>query len=161
MARAYVSIGSNIDREHNIRSSVRTLRSQFKGFIASKVYESGSVGFAGPPFYNLVVSFETSLPPYGLDQRLHEIEDAHGRDRAAPKFSGRTLDLDLILYDDLVLEELRLPRDEVTRYAFVLGPLAEIAGNLRHPQTGERIADLWAQFNASKQPLSEVDIQLE
>ena len=90
---------------------------------------------------------------------LAEIEDAHGRDRSGPRFSSRTLDLDLLLYDDLVIDEykLKLPRNDIERYAFVLGPLAEIAGSKRHPVTGRRYADMWLEFDDSQQQLTRID----
>ncbi len=160
MARVYISIGSNIQREAHVRSALAALKKRFGRLIISNIYESKCVGFDGEPFYNLVVGFDTELSPHGLAARLRGIEKAHHRDRRGPKFSPRTLDLDLLLYDDLVSREggLELPRDEITRYAFVLQPLAEVAGTLRHPLTGETYADLWAAFDSPEQPLWRVDL---
>jgi 2-amino-4-hydroxy-6-hydroxymethyldihydropteridine diphosphokinase len=86
---------------------------------------------------------------------LSEIEDANQRDRSGPKFSSRTLDLDLLLYDDLVLSEngLTLPRDEILKNAFVLWPLAEIAPELKHPVVKKTYAELWAEFDRAKERL--------
>ena len=83
-----------------------------------------------------------------IDQ-LRQIEIDNGRNRECKKFSARTLDLDLLLYGDLVCNEgrIQLPRDEIERYAFVLEPLAEIAGHLRHPVTHSRYSELWTQFD--------------
>lgn len=158
MARVYVSIGSNIDRDRNIAMALRLLEASFGPLVRSSVYESEAVGFDSAPFYNLVVGFDASETPREIQDVLHCIEEASGRVRTTG-LSARTLDLDLLLYDDLVTEAdgMMLPRRDITRYAFVLAPLAEIAGTLRHPVTGERYADLWSAFNAAGQVLSRVD----
>ena len=91
---------------------------------------------------------------------LKAIEDRNGRLRSGPRFSARTLDLDLLLYDDLVLETPRIPRDEILRYAFVLRPLAELDPQLVHPVTGRSMAELWAEFDASGQPMRQVALDL-
>lgn len=155
MARVYVSIGSNIDRERNIAAALASLREQFGELQQSTVYETEAVGFEGDPFYNLVVGFDTALAPRELARLLRDIEDRHGRQRNGGKFSARTLDLDLLLYDDLVLDEpdLKLPRAEILEYAFVLRPLAEIAGQRRHPLSGFSFADLWGAFDPTAQPM--------
>ena len=124
----------------------------------SSVYESAAVGFDSAPFYNLVLGFSTQQSPQAVQQQLHVIEDRCGRQRTA-SLSARTLDLDLLLYDDRVMADgkLVLPRDDINRYAFVLRPLAEIAGTVRHPVTGVTFADMWAAFDDETQPLTLVD----
>jgi 2-amino-4-hydroxy-6-hydroxymethyldihydropteridine diphosphokinase len=148
MVKVFLSLGSNVDREVHIPSALAELERRFGPLTVSSTYETAAVGFDGPPFYNLVVAFSTDLPVEQIAHILSEIEEQHGRTRQCKKFSSRTLDIDLILYGDLIRREgkLNLPRDEITRYAFVLEPLAEIAPNQRHPVTGERYADLWARF---------------
>jgi 2-amino-4-hydroxy-6-hydroxymethyldihydropteridine pyrophosphokinase len=155
MARVYVSIGSNIGREQNIRAGVAELRARFGTLILSSVYESEAVGFDGDSFYNLVAGFDTALAPQQVAEALRVIEEAHGRVRNGPRFSSRTLDIDLLLYDDLILHEgkLEIPRDEITKNAFVLWPLAEIAPQLKHPQQGVTYGELWATFDRQSQPL--------
>ncbi len=159
MARVYVSIGSNIEREHNVRSAIDMLGEHYRNLQQSRVYETEAVGFEGDHFYNLVVAFDAEETPQQVADYMHEVEDAHGRVRGGEKFAPRTLDLDLLLYDDLVLDEgkLQLPRDEIDKYAFVLRPLAEMVPDLRHPVSGKSYAELWAAFDADSQPLWPVE----
>lgn len=155
MARVYVSVGTNIDRERNVASGLAALAREYDGLQQSRLFETQAVGFSGDLFYNLVVAFETGQSPQQVSAVLTRIEDAHGRDRRGGKFSNRSLDLDLLLYDDLVVDEpgLVLPRPEILDYAFVLRPLAEIAGDRKHPVTGVSFAAMWDQFDASSQPM--------
>lgn len=155
MARIYISLGSNIDRDANTRAGVEALRQRFGELELSSVYESEAVGFKGDAFYNMVIACDVSEDVHAANRALAEIEDAHGRDRSGPRFSSRTLDLDLLLYDDLVLDEsgLSLPRDEILINAFVLWPLYEIAPDLVHPVAGKTYAELWADFDKSKESL--------
>ncbi|KPK56708.1 MAG: 2-amino-4-hydroxy-6-hydroxymethyldihydropteridine pyrophosphokinase [Thiotrichales bacterium SG8_50] len=155
MARVYVSIGSNIDPHQHIRGAVATLRTRFGQLALSPVYESEAVGFHGANFLNLVVAFDSDQAPQRIVDELHDIEDQHGRRRDGPQFSSRTLDLDLLLYDDLVLSDggLELPRAEITSNAFVLRPLADLAPGLPHPQLGHSMAQLWDGFDQASQSL--------
>ena len=158
MAQVYVSVGSNIDRKRNIATALQALTEHYGELQQSSVYESAAVGFDSEPFYNLVLGFTTQESPTAVQDRLHAIEDRCGRQRTAA-LSARTLDLDLLLYDDRVLTDgkLVLPRDDIHRYAFVLGPLAEIAGTARHPVSGIRYVDMWAAFDGKEQSLTRID----
>lgn len=155
MTRVYVSIGSNIEREENIRAGVAELRHCFGELLLSSVYESEAVGFAGDPFYNMVAGFDTSETVGSVVRLLRTIEERHGRVRQGPRFSSRTLDIDLLLYGELVLAEgkLQLPRDEITKNAFVLWPLAEIAPEALHPLLKQSYGELWQAFDRQTQPL--------
>lgn len=162
MARAYASIGSNIERELNIRAAVQALRNHFGTLKLSSVYESRPIGFEGGNFYNLVAAFDTEEPPETVTAILHDIEQQCGRKRGPSRFTSRTIDLDLLLYNDLIREQatLRLPRREIDEYACVLRPLAELAPEARHPRTGDTFAALWARFDQTAQPLTPVMLEL-
>lgn len=148
MTRVYISIGSNIDREHNVRSAVSSLHDHFGELVLSTVYESASFGFEGDPFLNLVAGFDAEDMEH-VAQILRDIERTHGRERGDKKFSSRTLDLDLLLFGNANLhgQGIDVPRDEITRYAFVLGPLAEIAPAEQHPILKRNFQDIWNEFS--------------
>lgn len=161
MARVYVSLGSNIERERNLRAAVRALREHFGPLGLSPVYESRPIGFEGENFYNLVAAIDTAETPEAVVAALHAIEQRLGRRRGTSRYVSRTIDLDALLYDDLVREDaaLRLPRREIREYACVLRPLADLAPERRHPQTGETYAEMWARFDQKAQPLSRVELE--
>ena len=163
MATIYISLGSNISREVNTRAGVSALRRVFGELRLSSVYESESVGFDGDAFLNMVIACDVDMSVHETNRVLRDIEDANGRDRTGPKFSSRTLDLDLLLYDDLVLNEkgLVLPRGEILKNAFVLWPLAELAPNLRHPESGKTYDELWSEFDKTKENLKPVAFDFE
>jgi 2-amino-4-hydroxy-6-hydroxymethyldihydropteridine diphosphokinase len=148
LTQGYISIGSNIERERHIAAGLLSIEQVFGSLIVSSVYESDPVGFSGDAFYNLVVGFVSGLDVKNVALKLREIEFAHGRSIDSKKFSARTLDLDLILYGDLILNEenLQLPRTDIERYAFVLEPLAEIAPSLIHPVLHVSYAELWQKM---------------
>ena len=152
MPTGYISIGSNIDKEKHIPASLKALEAHFGQLTISSIYETDPIGFEGDLFYNLVVAFDSNLDVKAIMEILRQIELDNGRNRDCKKFSPRTLDLDLILYGDLIIDEdrIRIPRDEIERYAFVLEPLAEIAGHLRHPVTGMRYTEMWDKFDKTK-----------
>lgn len=151
MARIYIGIGTNIDRARNLKSGVARLREQFGALDLSTVYETEAVGFAGDNFYNMVVGTDTELSPQQVYDLLHEIEFDYGRARQQPRYSSRTLDLDLLLYDDQVIktEQFELPRYDVDEYPFVLAPLAEIDGERVHPVKGQTFNALWQAYDKS------------
>ena len=159
MAQVFVSIGSNIDREVNIRRAVEGLRDTFGDLRLSPVYESRAVGFSGDDFFNLVAAFVTDRPVEEVVGVLRSIEDRLGRDRHQPRFSSRTIDLDLLTYDQLILDTpgLKLPREELIENAFILKPMADLAGEDIHPLAGQSYAQLWRAYDAARQPLREVE----
>lgn len=163
MATIYISLGSNINREENTRAGIGALKCAFGDLVLSSVYESEAVGFTGDAFYNMVISCQVSSPVHETNQILRDIEDANGRDRCGPKFSSRTLDLDLLLYDDIQLDEngLKLPRNEILKNAFVLWPLAEISPELVHPETNRSYSQMWLDFDKSKEVLRPIEFSFD
>ena len=160
MSRAYLSLGSNIDAVNHLRIAVSALRKRFGDVVMSKVYRTRAVGFDGPDFHNAAAVIETDLDPHALNAWLHALEDAHGRDRSGPRYSDRTLDIDIVLFDDRVLEgpgNLRIPRAEL-KHAFVLRPLAEIAPGIVVPGSGRTLAQLWAAHPDHDTELESIEI---
>jgi 2-amino-4-hydroxy-6-hydroxymethyldihydropteridine diphosphokinase len=155
MARVYLSLGSNLEPRRYLRAALDELSERFGALTVSPAYRSKSVGFDGADFVNLAVGLDTDLSPEALNVWLHALEDRHGRRRDVPRFSDRTLDVDIVLYDDLVRQgvgHLDIPRKEL-RHAFVLKPIADIAPELVHPVSGQTMAALWATFPAESEPL--------
>ena len=162
MAKVYIGLGSNIDPEENLRLGIDELGARFGMLELSNVYRNAAVGFDGDDFLNLVAGFESDTSPAQLHTMLLEIHGLAGRRRGESRYSPRTLDIDLLLYDDLVLDEppIRIPRSDILKYSFVLGPLAEIAPQLRHPETGKLISEHWAEYDKESHPLVATGVML-
>lgn len=147
MVSVFLGLGSNIEREKHILAGIIDIAEHFIWRQRSRVFESRAVGFAGSNFYNLVVEVETELSLYQVQQRCKLIEQAHGRSEYSPKYSPRTLDIDMLLYGDVCHDSNpQLPRAEILHNAFVLKPLAEIAPQRRHPTSGESYQQLWQAY---------------
>ena len=158
MACVYLGVGSNINREHYIQLALDILAQAFGALTVSSVYRSQAIGFEGDDFYNLVVLIETDQSVAELFKFLRDVEFCHGRPIDATKSSGRTIDLDILSYDDWVgdFEGVQLPRAEILYNAFVLRPLAEIAPQVKHPVDGRTYSELWQNFDKQTQRLSRV-----
>ncbi|MGB3748801.1 MAG: 2-amino-4-hydroxy-6-hydroxymethyldihydropteridine diphosphokinase [Rhodanobacter sp.] len=155
MARVYLSLGSNLEPRKHLAAALAALRERFGNIRVSPAYRSQSVGFDGADFVNLAVGLDTDLPPEALNAWLHALEDRQGRRRDVPRYSDRTLDVDIVFYDDRVIDgpgHLQIPRKEL-QHAFVLRPIADIAPDFRHPVSGSRMAELWAAFPQQCEPL--------
>jgi 2-amino-4-hydroxy-6-hydroxymethyldihydropteridine diphosphokinase len=156
MARAYLSLGSNVEPQRYLPAAIVALRERFGDIAVSPAYRSKSVGFDGADFVNLAVGLDTDLSPEALNGWLHALEDRHGRRRDVPRYADRTLDVDIVFYDTLVLDgpgHLQIPRKEL-QHAFVLRPIADIAPTFRHPLSGLSMAELWAAFPVEHESLT-------
>ena len=158
-----VSLGSNINPEHNIRLAIAELRQQFGEIVISPVYQTAAVGFDGEDFLNLVVSLHTALPVQAIVAELKAIEDRIGRDRSQPKFSARAIDLDILTYDHLVLDEpgVQVPRNEILQNAFVLKPLSDICGSDRHPELNKTYLQMWQEMKKTADRIGLVDMSFD
>jgi 2-amino-4-hydroxy-6-hydroxymethyldihydropteridine diphosphokinase len=151
----YVAAGSNVAPEENLARAVQGLAREFPGARFSPWYRNRAVGFEGDDFINLVAGFGTGLPVRQVLERLRAIETACGRGRAAPRWAPRTMDLDVLLYGDLVCDEpgLELPRPDLLKRAYMLGPLAALAPEVVHPVARLTIGELWRGFDQAAHPL--------
>lgn len=163
MPKVYISLGSNINREKNIRQAEIALEKEFGELLFSPVYETEAVGFDGDNFYNSVVAFKTDQSVHYVAHVLKAIEDSFGRDRSQPKFSARVIDLDLLLYDDMVLktDNIHIPREEILYNAFVLKPLVDIAGSIIHPLEKKYLNQIWENSDLINTRLTKVNINRE
>jgi 2-amino-4-hydroxy-6-hydroxymethyldihydropteridine diphosphokinase len=160
MTRIYLSLGSNIEPGKNLRAAIDDLRAKFGRIAVSPAYRFPAVGFAGPDFVNLAVGIDSDLDAFALNDWLHALEDHHGRRRDVPRYSSRTLDIDIVLYGDSVIAgagNLEVPRAELLQ-TFVLQPLVDIAPDARHPTLHESIAELWASGAVRGERGSPVDL---
>lgn len=158
----YISIGSNVDPQENICIAIRAMREVFGDLRLSPVYQSAAVGFEGDDFLNLVAGFDTGKTVTQVFDEAREIEDSQGRDRTQPRFSARSIDLDILLYDSEVIDlpGLSIPRHEILQSAHVLKPLQDLIPDTRHPVNGETYADLWHKLAVNAPRLDVVDINL-
>jgi len=162
VVQAFVAIGSNLDPAARMLQAARALRQRFPDARFSRCYRNPAFGFEGPDFYNAVVGFSTTLPIEVLLPQLHEIEALCGRARADPKWQPRRMDLDLLLYGDVVGTgpAYVLPRRDLARRIYMLGPLAELAQEVLYPPSGPTIGQLWAQFPRSGNELTALQLDL-
>ncbi len=162
MANIYISLGSNVEREYHVQQGLNALAKafnlDFEQLSLSSLFESEAIGFSGNAFYNMVIGIKTECSVEQVATKLREIEIRYGRTLDAKKFSPRTLDLDLLLYDDLIIDTpAQLPRDEIDKNAFVLWPLSEIAPTLTHPIIKLNYKTLWQNYKKTSQQLKIVE----
>lgn len=160
MTQVLVAAGSNIDPERHLATAMRELAREFPGVRFSTAYRNAAVGFEGEDFINLVAAFDSALPPFAILARLHAIEAHCGREREAPKWAPRSMDLDLLLHGDLVQDApgLRLPRPDLVKRPYMLGPAAEVAPAMRHPTLGLTLGELWSRFDRDAHALVPVTL---
>ena len=162
MAIVYLGLGSNESPEENLRLAVNELRSRYGDLKLSTSYKSAAVGFDGADFVNLVVRLHTDDPPLAVCSEIELIHNLAGRVRGSDKWESRPVDIDLLLYNDLVRDErpVRVPRDDILQFSFVLRPLAELAPNQVHPVTGRTFLEHWQDFDTAGHPLQEISVEL-
>lgn len=155
MPVVYLGIGSNINRKQNISQALSTLKQHYGDIECSSVYETESYGFEGDDFYNLVARFSTNEEPADVKCFLRDLELKQGRPRNAKKYKPRTIDLDFLLYGDLVSEVpgLQLPREDILLFSFALEPLAELAPDEIYPESIHTYRELWIDFQKQKKPV--------
>lgn len=158
MPQVYIAAGSNVEPRKYLTLAAEALRGAFADIRFSPWYRNRAVGFEGDDFINFAAGFSTDLPLEAVIDRLHAIEGVCGRVRAAPRWAPRTMDLDILLYGARVIDTpaLCLPRPDLLKRAYMLGPLADLAPDLHHPTAGLTIAELWRRFDQSAHPLVQV-----
>ncbi len=145
----FLSLGSNIEPEKNIDFAKEQLQIKYGKLLISSVYKTKAVGFKGDDFLNLVIKTSTSDSPETVIDYLHYIEKQTGREIGTGQFNSRTLDIDLLLYGDLIDASLNLPRDEILEYDFVLEPLVEIFPEGIHPIEKRSYKEIFIELNTS------------
>jgi len=160
MTGVYVAAGSNVRPREHLRRALGELEKSFPGLHASPAYQNAAVGFVGEDFINLVVGFETASGLPAVIAELRRIEALCGRARDAPKWAARSMDLDILLFGDQVatLPEVTLPRPDLLKRPYMLGPLADLAPDLVHPLLQRRIGDLWAEFDRGAHAMRSIEL---
>ena len=160
--RVFVAAGSNVEPEHNLERACAQIAHIWPDARFSRAYRNVAVGFEGPDFINLVVGFSAAQPLHFVIERLRGIETNCGRPRYAPKWASRTMDLDVLLFGDLVEKtaDYTLPRPDLLKRPYMLGPLAEIAPEVMHPTAHRPIGDLWKEFDRDGHEMNAVTLKL-
>lgn len=149
MPEVFLSLGSNHEAARHLPQALAELADTFGPLRVSGLYQAAAVGFAGPGFLNCAASFTTDRPLAEVAAALKAIETRHGRTRPEPHPDRVPLDIDLLLYGDVVQPDgpPRLPRPDILHRAYVLEPLAELAPTSLHPETGQSFEELWRRFD--------------
>ena len=155
MTYILLSIGSNIERDKNIRYAIHEIAGRYGEINLSPVYETASVGFEGPPFLNLVLGFHSGDELLQIREYLRGIESDVGRVRGRKSFDNRLLDIDVILFgeQDLRSAGYDIPRYEIEKFAYVLKPLADLHPQMPHPVTGKTYHQMWREFSKKSDQL--------
>jgi 2-amino-4-hydroxy-6-hydroxymethyldihydropteridine diphosphokinase len=166
--RVFVAAGSNLEPEKHLPRACAEIQHSWNDAVFSRAYRNVAVGFDGPDFINLVLGFTTAQPLDAVIARLRAIETQCGRPRYAPKWASRTMDLDVLLFGDRVEKttDYTLPRPDLIKRPYMLGPMAEIAPDIVHPTAGRTMRQLWQEFdrdghamNAVELPVAEISRQ--
>jgi 2-amino-4-hydroxy-6-hydroxymethyldihydropteridine diphosphokinase len=159
MPQVFVAAGSNVEPERHLALAAAELQRVFGNVRFSPWYRNRAVGFEGADFINFVVGFDSALSVGEVISQLRQIEALCGRPPGAPKWAPRSMDLDILLYGEVVCDEpgLKLPRPDLLKRAYMLGPLADIAPEIRHPTAGATIGELWQRFDRDAHPMERVE----
>ncbi|RSD32634.1 2-amino-4-hydroxy-6-hydroxymethyldihydropteridine diphosphokinase [Vibrio pectenicida] len=148
MTKVFIGVGSNIERHKHIEAAIRELNEIGQDVRLSTIYECEAVGFDGDAFYNLVVEMITPLTLVDFSQQLRNIELKWGREHYSEKLQSRTIDLDIILFGQLVSKQgPELPRSDIYKYGFVIEPLRELCAELKVPNDGRTINQIWSELS--------------
>ena len=160
--RVFVAAGSNVEPEKNLARACAEIAHTWPDAHFSRAYRNVAVGFEGPDFINLVIGFSAAQPLHSVIEKLRGIETNCGRPRYAPKWASRTMDLDVLLFGDLVEKttDYTLPRPDLLKRPYMLGPLAEIAADVVHPTERRHIGELWAAFDRDGHQMTPVHVDL-
>jgi 2-amino-4-hydroxy-6-hydroxymethyldihydropteridine diphosphokinase len=155
----YVAAGSNVDPVNHLQMALRELRRIYAPLKVSPAYRNKAVGFTGDDFINLVVGFSTDEPVARVREQLQQVESLCGRQPDAPKWASRSMDLDILLYGQLVSNEpgLVIPRPDLLRRPYMLKPMADIAPGVQHPLQKKSLRELWEAFDSAGHEMSEVN----
>lgn len=158
MTNVYVAAGSNVEPEKHLSLALHELSRLYPPLKISPAYRNEAVGFEGDDFINLVVGFATDDPVACVRERLQRIESLCDRPPNAPKWAPRTMDLDILLYGQLVSDQpgFVIPRPDLLRRPYMLKPLADIAPEVVHPVSKVPIGELWERFEGKGHEMREV-----
>jgi 2-amino-4-hydroxy-6-hydroxymethyldihydropteridine diphosphokinase len=160
VTRVFVAAGSNVEPVANLRLALDELARHYPRLRCSRAYRNRAVGFDGDDFVNLVLGFETDESIRKVIGRLHDAEAACGRARDDPRWAPRAMDLDILLYGQLVCNEpgLVLPRPDLVRRAYMLGPMAELSPDFVHPVLGATMSELWSAYDRRAHEMQPVEL---
>ena len=160
--RVYVAAGSNLEPEKNLALACAQIAHAWPDTHFSRAYRNVAVCFEGPDFINLVVGFSAAQPLHSVIEKLRGIETNCGRPRYAPKWASRTMDLDVLLFGDLVetTSDYTLPRPDLLKRPYMLGPLAELAPEIVHPTAHKAVGLLWKEFDCGAHEMQPVTLRL-
>jgi len=163
MPSVFVAAGSNIDPERHLQAALDALGKIYGPLVVSPAYRNKAVGFDGEDFINLVVGFTTTEPIAEVRRQLQRIEALCGRPPDAPKWAPRSMDLDILLYGQLVSDEpgLLLPRPDLVRRPYMLKPMFDIAPDVEHPTLHKTIRELWQAFDRDGHEMREVKLEVK
>jgi 2-amino-4-hydroxy-6-hydroxymethyldihydropteridine diphosphokinase len=162
MTDVFVAAGSNVEPEKNLARACREITWTWPDAIFSRAYRNKAVGFEGPDFINMVLGFKSDDRIETVLTRLRDIEVICGRARNSPKWASRAMDLDVLLFGSRVekTDDYILPRPDLLKRPYMLGPMAEIAPAVMHPTAHKTIAELWREFDRDAHTMVPVSIEL-